>query len=179
MGADVDSARPPAKRRSLVDGRLILRTTILVLTGSLALVTARGATAQCLDTCPSAHDGECDDGGPGSLYDVCALGTDCSDCGPRVCGHSCPFDGDGECDDGGPGSDTNVCDFGSDCSDCGPRSRHYLAPIRHHAPESGPICEDTCFSANDGECDDGGPGSLYDICEYGTDCSDCGPRERP
>ncbi|MBO6939293.1 MAG: hypothetical protein JJ863_30260 [Deltaproteobacteria bacterium] len=37
-------------------------------------------------------------------------------------------------------------------------------------------CTNTCDSANDGDCDDGGPGSAYDVCEYGTDCGDCGPR---
>lgn len=40
----------------------------------------------------------------------------------------------------------------------------------------GEICEDTCPWAGDGECDDGGPGADYDGCDYGTDCSDCGPR---
>jgi len=38
------------------------------------------------------------------------------------------------------------------------------------------ICEDTCTFANDGECDDGGPGSDYSVCSYGTDCNDCGVR---
>jgi len=38
------------------------------------------------------------------------------------------------------------------------------------------ICTDTCSYAGDGECDDGGPGSAYDVCAYGTDCTDCGPR---
>ncbi len=49
------------------------------------------------------------------------------------------------------------------------------------------ICEDTCFSEpdvdgnaldwnNDGSCDDGGPGADYDVCLWGTDCGDCGPR---
>ena len=28
--------------------------------------------------------------------------------------------------------------------------------------------------AVDGECDDGGPGAGYDLCEYGSDCLDCG-----
>jgi hypothetical protein len=27
------------------------------------------------------HDGYCDDGGPGSQFNACSLGTDCSDCG--------------------------------------------------------------------------------------------------
>ena len=38
------------------------------------------------------------------------------------------------------------------------------------------MCENTCEYANDGECDDGGPNSLFSICELGTDCGDCGQR---
>merc|ERR1719272_1954471 len=38
----------------------------------------------CLHTCASARDGLCDDGGPGSQYAICALGTDCVDCGYRA-----------------------------------------------------------------------------------------------
>jgi len=38
------------------------------------------------------------------------------------------------------------------------------------------LCSNTCPTANDNECDDGGPNSLYSICELGTDCNDCGPR---
>jgi hypothetical protein len=49
----------------------------------------------CTDTCNYASDGDCDDGGPGSEYDLikellgllgadCPLGSDCADCGPRV-----------------------------------------------------------------------------------------------
>ena len=44
------------------------------------------------------------------------------------------------------------------------------------AAADGGICDNTCEWAGDGECDDGGPGSLYSICEYGSDCSDCGTR---
>jgi hypothetical protein len=37
------------------------------------------------DRCAGAgRDGVCDDGGPGSDYSVCQLGSDCSDCGPRA-----------------------------------------------------------------------------------------------
>lgn len=39
-----------------------------------------------------------------------------------------------------------------------------------------PVCEDTCRYANDGECDDGGPGAVYSVCGFGTDCGDCGIR---
>ena len=42
----------------------------------------------CNDVCVNRgawiRDGICDDGGPGSAYDLCASGTDCSDCGGRV-----------------------------------------------------------------------------------------------
>lgn len=34
----------------------------------------------------------------------------------------------------------------------------------------------TCRTARDNECDDGGPGSLYTNCSYGTDLQDCGRR---
>lgn len=37
----------------------------------------------CNNICPFANDGECDDGGPGSDFNVCGLGTDCTDCGVR------------------------------------------------------------------------------------------------
>lgn len=38
------------------------------------------------------------------------------------------------------------------------------------------VCNDTCYWAGDGECDDGGDNSLNDFCEIGTDCTDCGTR---
>lgn len=37
-------------------------------------------------------------------------------------------------------------------------------------------CNDTCFFADDGRCDDGGAGSVSAACELGSDCKDCGPR---
>lgn len=100
--------------------------------------------AGCSDTCQYARDGECDDGGPGAAYAVCALGTDCSDCGardpdappravpvepdapPRAqpvvgCENTCQWANDGECDDGGAGAHTSACTYGTDCGDCGER----------------------------------------------------------
>jgi hypothetical protein len=90
------------------------------MTGALALVAAP-VSAQCDNSCASANDTECDDGGPGSLYDICGLGTDCADCGTRICNNSCVSSNDNECDDGGPGSVYDICEFGSDCNDCGQR----------------------------------------------------------
>jgi hypothetical protein len=79
----------------------------------------------CTNTCEFAHDGTCDDGGTGSSWDVCFLGTDCADCGVRdvsVCSDTCRDAGDGICDDGGPGAFFAICELGTDCTDCGPRS---------------------------------------------------------
>jgi len=41
------------------------------------------ALGQCTDICASANDGWCDDGGGGSSYSLCVLGTDCADCSVR------------------------------------------------------------------------------------------------
>jgi hypothetical protein len=35
------------------------------------------------------------------------------------------------------------------------------------------LCNNLCMTPRDGECDDGGPGSLTSICPYGSDCADC------
>lgn len=53
--------------------------------GETASTASSGGTAQplCMDSCSYAFDGECDDGGPGSMFAECAYGTDCADCGPR------------------------------------------------------------------------------------------------
>ena len=37
-------------------------------------------------------------------------------------------------------------------------------------------CSNTCDNANDGECNDGGPGAEFTACNFGTDCNDCGQR---
>ena len=42
-----------------------------------------GNGAGCNNACEYANDDACDDGGPGSSFSVCELGTDCNDCGPR------------------------------------------------------------------------------------------------
>ncbi len=38
------------------------------------------------------------------------------------------------------------------------------------------LCSNTCAFASDGDCDDGGSGSEFNICDLGTDCNDCGAR---
>uniref|UniRef100_A0A7S3TL01 Glycosyl hydrolase family 13 catalytic domain-containing protein n=2 Tax=Emiliania huxleyi TaxID=2903 RepID=A0A7S3TL01_EMIHU len=54
-------------------------------------------------------------------------------------------------------------------------------PPRPPAPPPAPpeLCDDdgaVCGHLNDGECDDGGAGSVYSLCPYGKDCTDCGAR---
>jgi hypothetical protein len=38
------------------------------------------------------------------------------------------------------------------------------------------LCTNTCTFPNDGECDDGGSSSITTLCQFGTDCGDCGNR---
>jgi len=42
-----------------------------------------GPAGLCENTCRFANDDECDDGGLDSDFDLCDLGSDCADCGPR------------------------------------------------------------------------------------------------
>ena len=148
----------------------------------------------CSDTCGHASDGDCDDGGSGAEYVICAGGTDCVDCGPRgdttssQCSNTCAYASDNDCDDGGTGTEYTMCNLGSDCMDCGPRSSnghshrpHSHNPIAHsHAPHNHDqpvvLCEDSCSVASDNDCDDGGVGAEFAMCGFGTDCLDCGPR---
>ena len=102
---------------------LFLTTLFCCAAGTLGFAST--ASAQCTNTCDTAYDSECDDGGPGSMYSICALGTDCAECGPRaatMCTNTCASSNDNECDDGGPGSMYSICEFGTDCNDCGPRN---------------------------------------------------------
>jgi len=91
-------------------------------------------TAGCFEACRYAGDGECDDGGPGREFALCAYGSDCGDCGARatLCANSCSYHFDGDCDDGGLFSAYTLCHFGSDCGDCGPR-----AGGAEHGPAAG------------------------------------------
>ena len=98
------------------------------------------------------------------------------------CSHLIPRRRD--CDDGGFGSEYHLCTFGSDCSDCGPRTGSSRGiPSRYPSSGRGRSigygsrrCSNTCRHRNDGDCDDGGFGSEYHLCTFGSDCGDCGSR---
>jgi uncharacterized membrane protein YeiB len=57
---------------------------VLVRSDSGASLRALAPNEVCTEACASSRDSECDDGGPDSLYSVCAYGSDCGDCGIRV-----------------------------------------------------------------------------------------------
>lgn len=155
---------------------------------------ARELCADDSDRCEYLLDGECDDGGAGSTYAACPVGSDCSDCGPRalmgntppvlsppmqspamqtLCydlENSCGFLADGDCDDGGAGSEYASCALGFDCADCGPRSQ-VLSPPMAIASSPSPSPVDISPDAA------GSPGVLCsDGCLFDSDgeCDDGG-----
>ena len=108
--------------------------------------------------CSVRSDGDCDDGGPGSEFNICDCGTDGDDCGPRTSSECrgkgggggggsrrCPFTSDGECDDGGPGHITSICECGTDREDCGPRTPADCANVQSGGSGSfGAYTEEDC-----------------------------------
>ena len=58
----------------------------------MLLILALAATASaelCDNTCTyhghsHSNNGICEDGGAGARLSICASGTDCTDCGPRI-----------------------------------------------------------------------------------------------
>lgn len=88
---------------------------------ALPSVDESGNTCATDAGCNYATDGVCDDGGPGSVYSDCTLGTDATDCGYRCtmhCSDTCVSAYDSVCQDGGAQSSAPSCSFGTDCSDC-------------------------------------------------------------
>jgi len=51
-----------------------------------------------------------------------------------------------------------------------------LPPLPPPPPAPPMICLNTCGTAGDAVCQDGGWGAFGSMCEFGTDCVDCGPR---
>jgi hypothetical protein len=60
-----------------------MRVKCLLLVAAVLGPGLARAETRCTNTCNFAGDGDCDDGGPGSEYSFCPLGSDCAVCGPR------------------------------------------------------------------------------------------------
>ena len=61
-----------------------MRLVVLLLL-SVDHVRAGSSISLCFNSCSYGTDnGVCSDGGPGSDYSSCTLGSDCADCGTRV-----------------------------------------------------------------------------------------------
>jgi hypothetical protein len=76
---------------------------------------------------------------------------------------------------------TEPCSLHSDCAtnccaNVGDGQDQYCSPTASFCVDYG-LCIDTCIYTDDGDCDDGGPNSDFSLCEYGTDCADCGVRD--
>ena len=114
------------------------------------------AADMCKDTCESANDGTCDDGGAGSDFHSCVLGTDCTDCGRR----------------------SSALALAAAAASASSYTAPFAAAARGAAAvaSAGALCSDSCDTANDGYCDDGGQDAAFFSCKLGTDCTDCGER---
>ena len=127
----------------------------------------------CSNECSSSpeyvSDGVCDDGGPGAIFDACALGSDCIDCGgvPR-CGLLPP-----------PAlPPARPLPPMPPPPSPPPLAPHVGSPSPSVPNPPGCVCANTCVGnvafGSDGVCDDGSPGAMYSSCALGTDCEDCG-----
>ncbi len=97
--------------------------------------TGGGGGTVCSEECEFTGDGECDDGGEGSVTSICALGTDCLDCGPRTGGECVPSCGGNICGGDGCGGSCGMCGMGERCV--------------------GGDCESSAECSSDAECDSG------------------------
>ncbi len=147
-----------------------------------ACVPTCSANSDCLSECCAASDV--------AEVDVCWLQSACGQCifdfnGCTRNDDCCGWDDTSICFNSGEfpapfGQCLPLCETDADCdSDCciGTDLGSSVCAPASFCDEA--LCDDTCEFAMDGECDDGGPGSMFDVCDLGTDCSDCGPRPAP
>ena len=152
---------------------------------------------QCETCVPDCEGAECGSDGCGGSCAECAEGSECNwdgvcescECAPGSCGYNACGEDCGDCPEGESCSWEGVCEAcvpdceGADCGDdgcggsCGSCGAGQVCHDTDRVCTDGdPMCNDTCRWAGDGECDDGGAGCLYSLCEFGSDCADCGVR---
>lgn len=137
--------------------------------------------ANCNDLCASANNGQCEDGLETAASSQCDPGADCTDCGPRDVYTQAPSTVP-------PSASPSVLPTTSPSTSPQARAKTTKAPSRPLtakptvkgatlAPDVW-NCNNLCLWAEDGVCDDGGLGSAHNVCIPGSDCKDCGPRDR-
>lgn len=141
------------RARIFPEGSLMRINSYIALIGTLLLGACTSSlpdagadtgvgTTTCSDTCAYARDGECDDGAPGARTSLCALGSDCSDCGPRGAVTPTP-DAMPACIASG-----SPCRYSADCCD----SLRCLVPVGGSIITDSPVCR-TCLGSG-GDCGD-------------------------
>ena len=132
----------------------------------------------CDDSCSYAGDGACDDGWVNAVYADCTLGTDCTDCGARL-----DLDEDGYYDNEGLMPYNPTLSDWMDCNDEDPNIHAQAEEIMGDGIDQDcdgsdfvGLCDNSCATANNAICEDGGSDSTDDTCNLGADCSDCGAR---
>lgn len=132
------------------------------------------------DSCLTAQNNQCEDGGEGSIFHVDAAGNEVAICGFATDGSDCPI---------------RFVEYGSLTYGAAKLPPYPKPPPQGPSAPSMPAlppflflsCLNTCVWTDDTdrECSDGGlgsfpilVGSVYKfVCDFGTDCEKCGPRE--
>ena len=148
----------------------------------------RGDPSVCTGLCTFGSVGGCGFAEDAPERDAACLDTGLDDnAGPGLCTELC--DSDEDCEEQSEGwvctpwsldvvlervlafNRVGFCELATGGPDPGGP-----APGGPNPGGSGAGCSEDCLFTGDGECDDGGPGSLTSICLLGTDCTDCGSR---
>ncbi|XP_077990317.1 atrial natriuretic peptide-converting enzyme-like [Glandiceps talaboti] len=124
------------------------------------------ATAGCHEMEFRCDDGQCIHlSKKCNSYDDCMDGSDESD---KYCNYGMKSCGDHQHLCRKEGKCIPVAWQNDGLEDCSDKSDEYVTS------EYVPLCSNTCFAAFNGRCDEGEDGSVFALCEVGTDCSDCG-----
>ncbi|KAH9260594.1 hypothetical protein BASA81_001061 [Batrachochytrium salamandrivorans] len=142
----------------------------------------------CNDLCELANNGQCEDGVETAISSQCDPGTDCTDCGlrnvytqnPSVSPTSQPSAAPSTLPTGSPSISPAVTLAPTNVPLQLPTTKPTAKPTVKGATLAPDAwnCNNLCLWARDGVCDDGGPDSRYNVCIPGSDCKDCGPRDR-
>ena len=149
-----------------------------------------GVTCQtCSNVCVYSSDGDCDDGGIGSEFSLCTCGQDCADCGPCISALGTAYPPPASLSSlanpstpppyppQGPQPTPPPLPPSTPSSAPPPKSPgctydRWATVLSSDGETSEPVrCTEKCLTRDDVVCDDGGPGSQFADCQYGSDCT--------